>query len=123
MVRTVWLCDERRSSWSIHVCSYVYEALKKRTAQGALRRTGNAYQDHLTEHNLISPEYYPMMTFGLRIYIYYLLFTQRPKSHHRGVGAQERQGKREEGKTSEKSEEEKWDQGREGEAFYLNPSN
>ena len=51
-----------------------------------------------------------------KIYLFiYLFIKQRPKSHHRRVGAHQRQGKREEGNTRENSEEKERDRGTEGE--------
>ena len=44
---------------------------------------------------------------NLKIFIYYLFIIQIPKIRHRGVGAHQCQGNREEGKTSAEENEEK----------------
>ena len=49
------------------------------------------------------------------LFIYLLYIRQLSKSRNSGVGAHQRQGKREEGKKSEKSEEKEKDRGTEGE--------
>ena len=49
------------------------------------------------------------------IHYIYLFIKQRPKFRHRGVGTHQRHGKREEGRTSEKSEEMPMDRFTEGE--------
>ena len=50
-----------------------------------------------------------MILYNIIILFFYLFIIQRPKSHYSGVSTHQRQGKREEGKTSEEREEKESD--------------
>ena len=59
----------------------------------------------------------------VRRYIYIYIICQLHKTRHCGVGAHQRQGKKEERKKSEKSEEKERNQGAEGETPTRIPGN